>query len=271
MEAMSNDPADQERCLRYRWRDYRNLAHLALRRQRSEEDYRAFQRFQASLLFRYLDFWGVRLSGVRMLDLGSGIGGYSALMVEKGAQVYSLDLMSPTEKFGSAVIGNALALPLDREAFDFVFCASLIEHVAEPERLLDEIERVLRPGGRCYLSFPPYYSPRGGHEYAPWHYLGEKWALRLSRGRDDVAPWVHDLYRLADAPNSFAELYDDWGLFPLTIGKVERLIEPTSLTILDLSTRYLSVNPARWPVIGEVLTWHVQFLLEKPPSPGRQT
>lgn len=255
--------------LHYSLRDYWELARLAFRRQRSEEDYRTFQRYQAGLLFRYLKVWNISLDGERVLDLGSGIGGYSVQLLEQGADVYSVDLMLPTERIGNPVVGNGLSLPLADGSFDFVFCASLIEHVAEPERLIDEIARVLRPGGYCYLSFPPYFSPRGGHEYAPWHYLGERWALRISRGRNDVAPWVHDLYRLSDEPDSFAALYEDWGLYPLTIGKVRRLLDPSSLSVLDISTRYLSLNPVRWPLIGEILTWHVQFLLQKPEPESR--
>ena len=101
----------------------------------------------------------------------------------------------------------------------FVFSASLIEHVATPETLLAEIGRVLAPGGFCYLSFPPFYSPRGGHEFAPYHYLGERLALRLTPAARRELDWKDNPYRPTERPRSFADLYAGWGLYRMTVAK----------------------------------------------------
>jgi SAM-dependent methyltransferase len=164
------------------------------------------------------------------------------------------------------VVGNALHVPLADRSVDFVFCASLIEHVPNPTVLLQEVTRVLTPGGFCYLSFPPFYSPVGGHEYAPYHYLGEKLAMRLAhkRSRKGHPEWAQRLYAVNEQPDSFAGIYADWGLFVMTIARARRLIRRSGLLLLDQSTRYFPHSFARWPVLGEVLTWHVQFLLQKP-------
>ena len=42
----------------------------------------------------------------------------------------------------------------------------------DPMGLIEEMIRVTRPGGLVYLSFTNWYSPWGGHEMSPWHYLG---------------------------------------------------------------------------------------------------
>ena len=42
--------------------------------------------------------------------------------------------------------------------------------------------RVTRPGGVVYLSFTPWLSPWGGHETAPWHYLGRAPRPRAGTG-----------------------------------------------------------------------------------------
>ncbi len=246
------------------FRNLLQLWRLARKRHRSENDYREFQSFQAQLLVDYLERFGVELTGRRVLDLGSGIGGYSQYLAQHGADVISLDLMMPSQVAGLPLIGDALRLPLRDGSIDIVFCASLIEHVADPLRLLREIERVLRGGGFCYLSFPPYYSPLGGHEFSPWHYLGEKWALRLSNGRSHVPEWVARLYKMPETPGSFSEIYYGWGLYRMTIRKARRLIEKSNLALWDQSTRYLPVSAVRWPLLGEFLTWHAQFLLRKP-------
>lgn len=244
------------------------LANLAYRRLRSEEDYRAFQAYQALLVIGYLKDRGVWREGQLILDLGSGIGGYSQQMVEHGARVISVDLVIACPRFGathSPVMADALYIPIRNEAVDFVFCASLIEHISDPLKLLNEIQRVLRTGGYCYLSFPPFYSPRGGHEFSPFHYLGERCAVRLYHLLKKGHPaWVMNLYKLeASASRTFNDTYSDHGLFRRTIAQMRQVIGRTTMEVVDMSPRYLGFNTARWPVIGEFLTWHVQFLLRK--------
>lgn len=247
--------------------DYVTLWKLGRCRLRSKEDYKELQMFQAALLLKYLQNFGVEVGGKRVLDLGSGIGGYSQEMVKAGAEVISLDLIRFPDRLPQKhmpIIANAMSIPLQDKGCDFVLCASLIEHVSDPARLLAEIERVLKPGGYCYLSFPPFYSPRGGHEFSPFHYLGEYWAIRLSSQRKRHPEWVVNLYKASLNPQSFSRTYQDWGLYKMTIAKAKRLIAGTGLRIVNMSTRYLPISMIRWPVLGEVLTWHAQFLLRKP-------
>ena len=54
----------------------------------------------------------------------------------------------------------------------------MLEHVRDPLGLIDEMVRATRPGGLIYLSFTNWYSPWGGHEMSPWHYLGPGYAER---------------------------------------------------------------------------------------------
>lgn len=248
------------------------LWRVARRRAASEQDYLAFQAYQARWLIDYLAEHDVALSGRRLLDLGSGVGGYSLEFARAGARVITVDLMQPLRAEAQdlsvkQVRGDALRVPLKTASCDIVFCASLIEHVRYPEQLLAEIERVLKPGGQAYVSFPPYYSPPGGHEFAPFHYLGERMALKLVPRRRVVADWVKSMYAANDDAASFGELYAGWGLYRMTIGKMRRLIAASDLRCEDMSTRYLPISAIRWPLLNEVLTWHAQFLLRKPTNP----
>ena len=247
--------------------DYLHLWRAARRRARSEQDYFEFQAFQARRLLDYLASKGVVLSGRRVLDLGSGIGGYSQEFARLGADVISVDLVQPRRPPLQQMVrlqANALRVPLRAASVDIVFCASLIEHVARPEAVLSEIQRVLKAGGISYVSFPPYYSPVGGHEFAPFHYLGERLAMRLVRRKHVVPDWVSQLYASTEDPKDFSDLYRGWGLYKMTIRKFRGLVAGSGLTCLDVSTRYLPVSFVRWPILGEFLTWHAQFLLAKP-------
>src|SRR4029077_9791412 len=61
--------------------------------------------------------------------------------------------------FGSRVrfeIGDAMAMPFGDATFDFVLCRHLLQAVPDAARVLAEIRRVLRPGGRVHLIAEDY-------------------------------------------------------------------------------------------------------------------
>ena len=72
------------------------------------------------------------------------------------------------------------------DALDLVYSSNVLEHVPDPEAMADEMVRAARPGGTVVISWTPWLSPWGGHETAPWHYLGgrraaDRYARRLGR------------------------------------------------------------------------------------------
>ena len=96
------------------WQEYVALYRAAVNRLRSEEAYRAFQAQQAQMLVRYLRAHGVEPAGRLLVDLGSGLGGYSLLFAQEGARVISVDLMAdkirPQGPY-QAVAASAQAVP----------------------------------------------------------------------------------------------------------------------------------------------------------------
>jgi SAM-dependent methyltransferase len=101
------------------------------------------------------------VAGQDVLDVGCGPGFYSAAMVERGATVTGLDgsaeLLGHAERAtggrGAFVRHDLeLALPFRDEAFDLAVMALVYHHVYARPRLLAELKRVLRPGGRLLVS-----------------------------------------------------------------------------------------------------------------------
>lgn len=84
----------------------------------------------------------------RVLDLGSGTG--AALPVLAGRVVVALDPVAPMlalSPIHSRVVGVGEALPFPDESFDGVFSAYVFRNLTSVDRTMEEIHRVLRPGG----------------------------------------------------------------------------------------------------------------------------
>lgn len=97
--------------------------------------------------------------GWRALDLGAGTGFYSRLLQERGAQVVSADVdhgalsaLKPEPGWPVVCTCDDGKLPLKDETVDLVNALDILEHLQRPLRLLDDIQRVLRPGGYALIS-----------------------------------------------------------------------------------------------------------------------
>ncbi len=104
-----------------------------------------------------------KLGGMMVLDLGCGVGAGTQLLAGRGGRTIGVDLDIRTlrrasEDYGQDVLGftaaNALRLPFGEATFDGVVCFELLEHLPEPDLLMKEICRVLKPGGKLLLSTP---------------------------------------------------------------------------------------------------------------------
>ena len=143
-----------------------------------------------------------------------------------------------------------------------VICASLIEHLKKPEILLEEILRILKQSGFAYISFPPFYSINGGHNYAPFHLFGEFIAVKLSKFFSKI--FKRRIFgEKIIIPDCYESAFGNWGLYIMTIRKMKKLIMDSNFKLFDQSTKWLPIDFSRIPFLGEFLTWHVQFILIK--------
>ena len=86
----------------------------------------------------------------RVLDLGSGTG--AALPVLAGRVVVALDPVAPMLSLSpihSRVVGVGEKLPFPDNSFEGVFSAYVFRNLSSVDRTLEEMHRVLRPGGRA--------------------------------------------------------------------------------------------------------------------------
>jgi SAM-dependent methyltransferase len=106
------------------------------------------------------------------LDLGMWDGMTCLALQEAGKSAVGVDIrvegLDERARAGdSAFAGmDAARLGFHDESFDFVFSFNSFEHFPDPEAVLQEALRVLRPGGYLYLDFGPLWlSPKGAHQF----------------------------------------------------------------------------------------------------------
>jgi SAM-dependent methyltransferase len=128
---------------------------------------------------------GLSLRGRRVLEVGAGVCmtlatarlrfGADAHGIEPSAQEYSYsvslarDLLRALGQPGHVLkVGAGEAIPHPDASFDVVFSSNVLEHTADPARVLAESVRVLKPGGFLCHVVPNYGSWWEGHYGIPW-------------------------------------------------------------------------------------------------------
>jgi ubiquinone/menaquinone biosynthesis C-methylase UbiE len=105
------------------------------------------------------------VEGFRVADIacGSGYGSYELAVRGRASSVVGIDISSSAidycrEHFKADNlefrVGDATALQLEDESFDFVVSFETIEHLVGTTEYLNELYRVLKPGGSCLISTP---------------------------------------------------------------------------------------------------------------------
>jgi SAM-dependent methyltransferase len=133
--------------------------------------------------------------GTWLLDLGCGAGRHAFEAARRGASVVALDMDSgelnqvsaitaamddageiPAGASITAAAGDATRMPFADDSFDFVIASEVMEHIPADQSAMNEVARVLKPGGIaavtvpawlpervCWLLSDDYHNVPGGH------------------------------------------------------------------------------------------------------------
>jgi SAM-dependent methyltransferase len=101
-----------------------------------------------------------QLHGKRVADFGCGQSLFINAFRRYGYEAIFLDISPNVVKqidYGTAICASLTEIPLDNDYIDTIFCIGVVHHIPEMEKAIQEIIRVLRPGGTLYLGV---YAPR---------------------------------------------------------------------------------------------------------------
>ena len=188
-----------------------------------------------------------------VLDVGSGSDYFAKAFDAAGARYASVekDRRHANGERTRHIVGCATASRYVPDSVDVTYSSNVLEHVAEPWSMANEMVRVTRPGGLIVISFTLWWSAWGGHETSPWHLLGGEYAERRYCRRFGHLPH-----------HQFGE-----SMFPRTASSAMRWA--SSCPDADVVAAFPKISPlvvfwvARVPLFREIATWNLVVVLRK--------
>lgn len=205
--------------MKWAYKDASKAKRLGYPRAHSTPDqFRDYEFNAAYLYFINLKISGVDLSvfdGKEVLDVGCGRGGKTIYIAQntKLKSIHGFDVPAvfkpeDAERYAKAKgvsnctfsLGYGEDMKFADNSFDLVVSDDVIEHVDDPERVFQEVYRVLRPAGLAIMKFPSYKMVTGHHYDGVLNLPGLQYLLPYST-------WAAGLNYLLSRPE-FAGQYD---------------------------------------------------------------
>jgi SAM-dependent methyltransferase len=229
------------------------------------------------------------LASWRVLDVGCGMGDRAVAVALAGSPAAvgvdtdpekiiwgrTLELSCGTGR-ASFVLGTGARLPFPDGSFDLVLLLDVIEHLDQPLAVLADVRRVLVPGGKALVTFPPYLGPWGAHLWKhvriPWAHLicPETQLLNLWReihGREVARGRIRTSAARARCIMEADTIPELWSLNEMTIGRFLDLLTAASLEpiLVRLHTPGgLAAPLTRLRKIREYLVTRLSAVVERP-------
>ena len=220
-----------------------------------------------------------------VIDFGCGAGGKSMYYVSLGAKhVTGVDIVEKYEKESSDFakqkgyedkftfrIADATNLPFEENSFDTAIMNDFMEHVNKPEEALKEALRVIKPGGRIYLNFPPYSHPFGAHLSdainMPWchKFFSEKTCINVYKDLVKDLPDGQDRIKFRFSKDEKGREYISY-INKMTIKRFKKILKT-----LNIKPLYYKETPfkkivapfAKIPCFREILNKNAVCVIEK--------
>jgi SAM-dependent methyltransferase len=195
------------------------------------------------------------VDGCRLLDVGCGLGMYSEAFSRYTPYAFGVEIelerareAREQERANGVAVAPGEALPFADESFDVVFNHEVLEHVTDDARVVGEMVRVCRVGGRVVTFCPNRWYPFETH--------GCYWRGRYRFGNKPLVNYLPDAVRNRLAPH--VRVYTGQAL--------QRLFAEQQVRLVYHSRIYAGYDNvvARWPRLGNLVR-QGSYLLERTP------
>ena len=153
-----------------------------------------------------LNRWST-LGEKKFLDLGCGLGRHSVLFAKNGFDVSCFDISEEAVNRTKAwceeeglkcdyKVGDMLKLPYPDNSFDCILCRNVISHTDTEGMhiIIDELKRVLKENGECYLTLGS--KETWGFKQEDWPLKDPNTRLRMEEGPEYMIPHFYADYNL---------------------------------------------------------------------------
>lgn len=115
-------------------------------------------------------------SNLKILEIGCGEGGNLKPFLDLGCSVTGVDLATGKIENGKKYFANHpnsgkikffaedIYTSQNLAQYDLIIMRDVIEHIHDQNRFMNYVKKFLKPDGKFFLAFPPWYNPFGGHQ-----------------------------------------------------------------------------------------------------------
>ncbi|HRW04967.1 MAG TPA: class I SAM-dependent methyltransferase [Caldilineaceae bacterium] len=132
----------------------------------------------------------------KVLDAGAGDCKYKALFAGKDYTATDfLRVDKPYDVAALDIVCDLHDLAVSDATYDVVICSQVLEHLPDPEHVLRELHRVLKPNGRLWLSTPLFFEEHEvPHDYYRYTRYGLRYLLEKSGFQIQQMAWLEGYY-----------------------------------------------------------------------------
>jgi ubiquinone/menaquinone biosynthesis C-methylase UbiE len=216
------------------------------------DNYSLMREYFAQILIMEVEEF-MSLENKKVLDIGGARGEFCKVIARKRkCDAINLDPYPGKYVWYKTKIGFADNIPFDDNEFDLVICRGVLEHIPieKQQQSVNEMYRVTKIGGICYIMIPPWYNPHAGHTLKPFHIFSFKLAKFLRQL----------IFRNKINATSFEEA----GLYPITFSRMLKMVSTSGFKVVTTKDTHFRLHfLTKIPVIREIAVPAVSFILVK--------
>ena len=230
---------------------YKKLYFYAFNRFK-DDNYQKMREYFSQIVILEIEEY-LSVNNKKLLDVGGARGEFCKVFYEKrNCDAVNLDPNPRKYIWPKTYVGFADNMPFSENGFDIVLCRGVLEHIPSEKQQIsvNEMYRVIKKGGICYIMIPPWYNPHAGHQFKPFHVLGFK-----------AAKCLRELFfKNKISANSFEEAR----LYSITFKKMKKMILKSGFIILATRDTHFRLHfLTKIPLLREVMIPSIAFILTK--------